>query len=205
MKSIIKYILLPIIFITAFFTDSLSQSASEHIQKGISNYQSGNYPLAVKDFDRALQTQGDYIGQPEEDTNKETYTNESDEIISQTQKESYEGTIKETYAVTSGEQYADDEVKKYVNSPIEYQGDEPAKIYLYRGWTYFQMGDRESALRDFDSAVSLDPSLSEVYFKRALLNYKVDQEKACTSLKQAIQSGHKSAKQLFDLICGDSE
>jgi tetratricopeptide (TPR) repeat protein len=201
MERKIKYILFTIISLAVFISDSVCQSASELIQNGFSNYNNGNYQDAVKDFDKALQSQGNYIYT---ETQKENYATESDQITASTQEKSYVGTTEKTYAVTSQKQYADEEVKKYVADPLEYQGDEPAKIYLYRGWTYFQMGDKDSALRDFDTAVSLDPSLSEAYFKRALLNYEVDPDKACPNLQKAIDRGHKAAKQLYDLICGDS-
>jgi tetratricopeptide (TPR) repeat protein len=91
--------------------------------------------------------------------------------------------------------------KKYYAEPLEYQGDEPAKIYLYRGRTYLQLGNKEAALNDFDKAVSLDPTLSDALFRRAVENSNVDPNKACPDLLAAIERGHKSAKELYDLIC----
>jgi hypothetical protein len=35
----------------------------------------------------------------------------------------------------------------------------------------------------------------------AILKYDVDPDKACPNLTKAIERGHKSAKELYDLIC----
>jgi len=61
--------------------------------------------------------------------------------------------------------------------------------------------NKEAALNDFDRAVSLDPALSDVYFRRALANINVDPDKTCPDLKAAIERGHQSAIELHNLIC----
>ncbi len=110
-------------------------------------------------------------------------------------------TSEKTYVRESEMQTMETSTKKYYAEPLEYQGDEPAKIYLYRGRTYLQLGNKEAALNDFDKAVSLDPTLSDALFRRAVENSNVDPSKACPDLLAAIERGHKSAKELYDLIC----
>ncbi|MFI5237521.1 MAG: tetratricopeptide repeat protein, partial [Ignavibacteriales bacterium] len=106
-----------------------------------------------------------------------------------------------SYTEVSQKEKIDAETKKYISAPLEYMGDEPAKVYLYRGRTYLQLGNKEAALNDFDKAISLDPELSDAMFRRALANTNVDPDKACPDLVAAIKRGHQSAKELYDLIC----
>jgi Tfp pilus assembly protein PilF len=87
------------------------------------------------------------------------------------------------------------------SDPLNYQGDDPADLYLYRGQTYLKLGDNEAALQDFDTAISLDPSYSDAYFRRAIANYQVNPDKVCPDLQNAINEGHQSAQELYGLIC----
>ena len=64
--------------------------------------------------------------------------------------------------------------EKYVSDPLNYEGSELAKLYLYRGRANMQLGNKEKALLDFDKAVQLDPSYSEAYFRRAIANHNLD-------------------------------
>lgn len=182
-------------------TNIFSQSASELVQAGFTNYQIGDYEAAIRNFNSALEKQNSDINKPPTGSTDKTYTSQSEQKEMNVNEKQYTRTSKRTYTDISQKQYVDTEMKKYVDGPLEYQGDEPAKIYLYRGWTYFKIGNKEAALNDFDKAVSLDPNLSEIYFRRALLNYDVDPDKACPNLLKAIERGHKSAKELYELIC----
>ncbi|MCW9065240.1 MAG: tetratricopeptide repeat protein, partial [Ignavibacteriaceae bacterium] len=108
---------------------------------------------------------------------------------------------KETYAKESQIQLAQVSNIQEYSDPINYVGDDPANIYLYRGQTYLKLGKTQAALSDFDEAVSLDPSYADAYFLRAVANYQVNPEKVCPDLQTAIDNGHQSAQELFDLIC----
>ena len=199
--NLVKSYLLSITFLSLIFTSTLyCQSSSELIQNGFSNYQNGNYNAAIKDFNKAISNSNnssDKLVKTESrqttETNKKTETTIS--------KRDLVGTSEKNYTNISKRELIDTEVKKYESTPLEYQGDEPAKLYLYRGRTYLKTGNKDAALRDFDKAISLDPTLSEVYFRRALENTKVDPEKACPDLLEAIQRGYKSAQELYNLIC----
>jgi tetratricopeptide (TPR) repeat protein len=185
-----------LIIFLVFTSSAFCQSASELVQTGFTNYQNGDFQAAVMSFNAALQTSDSQMESSEANYIREdekNYTRETDKQYMETSSKTYTGISKREQTST--------EVKKYGSTPLEYQGDEPAKIYLYRGWTYFQMGNKEAALNDFDKAVNLDPSLSEIYFRKAILSYDVDPDKACPNLLKAIERGHQSAKELYDLIC----
>ncbi len=179
----------------------LSQSSSELIQTGFTNYQNGNYQAALMSFNSALQTSSTEMNDAVTEESNENYIREGEKTYTRETEKQYMETASKTYTGISKREKISTETKKYESTPLEYQGDEPAKIYLYRGRTYLQLGNKQAALNDFDKAVSLDPTLSEVFFRRALANMEVDPDKACPDLLAAIERGHKSAKELYDMIC----
>lgn len=189
------------IFILVFAASSFCQSSSEQVQTGFNSYQNGDYQAALMSFNAALQSSSTEINEPLAEESNENYIRESQKKYTEESEKQYMETSSETYTGISKREIISTETKKYESTPLEYQGDEPAKIYLYRGRTYLQLGNKQAALNDFDKAVSLDPTLSEVFFRRALANTEVDPDKACPDLLAAIDHGHQSAKELYDLIC----
>ena len=193
-----------IVFILCFIVlsgNDFGQSSSELVKTGFNNYQKGDYNAAVKNFDKALQNYNSVSTKPITTESRETYTSGNNENSTGISKRQTTTTSEKTYTGISNRETMSTETKKYESTPLEYQGDEPAKIYLYRGRTYLKLGNEQAALNDFDKAVSLDPALSEVYFRRALAEVEVDPDKVCPDLLAAIERGHKSAKELYDLIC----
>ena len=190
-----------IIFCLAFTSAVFSQSSSELVQTGFNNYQNGDYQAAIMSFNAALQTSSSETNNAVTEESNENYIRETQKKYSDESEKQYMETSSKTYTGISKREKISTETKKYESTPLEYQGDEPAKIYLYRGRTYLQLGNKQAALDDFDKAVSLDPTLSEVYFRRAIAEMEVDPDKACPDLLAAIERGHQSAKELFDLIC----
>ena len=148
----------------------LSQSSSELIQTGFTNYQNGNYQAALMSFNSALQTSSTEMNDAVTEESNENYIREGEKTYTRETEKQYMETASKTYTGISKREKISTETKKYESTPLEYQGDEPAKIYLYRGRTYLQLGNKQAALNDFDKAVSLDPTLSEVFFRRALAN-----------------------------------
>jgi tetratricopeptide (TPR) repeat protein len=179
----------------------LCQASSEFIQEGFSNYQNGDYEDAVQSFNKALKSNTSSSTDAVSTQSRKVYGSESKTTQVDANQKQYMGTTEKSYVDESQRELIDTETKKYYAEPLQFQGDEPAKIYLYKGRTYLQLGNKEAALNDFDKAVSLDPTLSEALFRRALANTKVDPNKACPDLLVAIERGHKSAKELYDLIC----
>ena len=190
-----------IIFCLAFTSAVFSQSSSELVQTGFNNYQNGDYQAAIMSFNAALQTSSSETNNAVTEESNENYIRETQKKYSDESEKQYMETSSKTYTGISKREKISTETKKYESTPLEYQGDEPAKIYLYRGRTYLQLGNKQAALDDFDKAVSLDPTLSEVYFRRAIAEMEVDPDKACPDLLAAIERGHQSAKELYDLIC----
>jgi tetratricopeptide (TPR) repeat protein len=188
-------------FIFIFASEIFCQSSSELVQTGFSNYQNGDYQAAIMSFNAALQTSSSETNDAVTEASNENYVRESKKKYTDETQKQYMETSSKTYTGISKREKVSTETKKYESTPLEYQGDEPAKIYLYRGRTYLQLGNKQAALNDFDKAVSLDPALSEVYFRRALAEMDVDPDKACPDLLAAIERGHQSAKELYDLIC----
>jgi len=190
-----------LIFILVFASEIFSQSSSELVQAGFNNYENGDYQAALMSFNSALQTSSSEINEAMTETSNENYIREAEKNYTGETEKQYMETSSKTYTGISKREQISTETKKYESTPLEYQGDEPAKIYLYRGRTYLQLGNKQAALNDFDKAVSLDPTLSEVFFRRAIANTEVDPDKACPDLLAAIERGHQSAKELYDLIC----
>ncbi len=196
-----KIFISALIFVSFFTSGILSQTSSEHVQAGFNNYQNGDYQAALMSFNAALQTSSSETNDAVTQASNESYIRESQKNYTNESEKQYMETSSKTYTGISKREKVSTETMKYESTPLEYQGDEPAKIYLYRGRTYLQLGNKEAALNDFDKAVSLDPQLSEALFRRALANTEVDPDKACPDLLAAIERGHQSAKELYDLIC----
>lgn len=201
MPNIIRTLIISILFFITFSGNIFSQSSSELVQSGFTNYQDGDYNAAIKNFDQALQKYNSGSTKQIKTESRETYTSGNNETSTGISKRQTTTTSEKTYTGISKRETITTDTKKYESTPLEYQGDEPAKIYLYRGRTYIQLGNKQAALNDFDKAVSLDPTLSEVYFRRAIAEIEIDPDKACPDLLAAIERGHKSAKELYDLIC----
>jgi len=195
-------ILISALFIILNFDSIIfSQSSSEHIQTGFNNYQNGDYQAAIMSFNAALQSSSTEMTDAVTEESNENYIREGEKTYTSETEKLYTETSTKTYTGISKREQISTETKKYESTPLEYQGDEPAKIYLYRGRTYLQLGNKQAAFNDFDKAVSLDPTLSEVFFRRAIANIDVDPDKACPDLLAAMERGHQSAKELHDLIC----
>jgi tetratricopeptide (TPR) repeat protein len=179
------------------------QTNDEQIQTGLDNYNAGNYAEAYNNFNSLVQQMtpnqiGDLplTGESQEvdDTESvEVDDSESQVVEDSESQETYTGESQiQTVDVSTVEQYSDE---------MEYQGDDPADIYLYRGQANLKLGNKQAALDDFDTAISLDPSYSDAYFRRAIANYEVNPKKVCPDLQKAIDNGHQSAQELYNLIC----
>lgn len=211
-----------IIFLTGlmYTTVLFGQSYDDQIQNGLNNYNQGNYTEAFNNFNSLVQQMtpeqsGDLplAGESQEVDDSESvevddsesqmqYDSESQEVDDSESQMQYDSETQETNAssypisqdvdVSTVEQYSD---------KLEYQGDDPADVYLYRGQANLKLGNKQAALNDFDQAIALDPSYSDAYFRRAIANYQVNPNKVCPDLQNAIDQGHQSAQELFNLIC----
>jgi tetratricopeptide (TPR) repeat protein len=185
-----------------FSSEVFCQSSSELVQSGLTNYQGGDYTTALNNFNSALQLSGSEDNDlPLTGESQEIEDSESIEVDDSESQEIEDSESQETYTGESQIQTVDVSAIQQYSDPINYQGDNESNIYLYRGQTYLKLGDKEAALTDFDKAVSLDPSYADAYFLRAIANYQVNPEKVCPDLQTAIDNGHQSAQELFDLIC----
>ena len=187
-----------------FSFDAYSQSSSELVQSGLDSYRGGDYQSALNSFNNALQT--NEVNDTDNDLpltgeSKETYTGESQEVDDSESTMQYDSESKETYTGESSIQLAQVSNIQEYSDPINYVGDNPANIYLYRGQTNLKLGNTQAALSDFDEAISLDPSYADAYLMRAVTNYNVNPDKVCPDLQTAIDNGHQSAEELYNLIC----
>lgn len=179
------------------------QSSSELIQTGLSSYQNGDYEVALTSFNSAIQTSGSDVSSdlPLDSESQIEDTGESQEVDDSESQIQYDKESVETNTGESQIQTIDASTIQQYSDPLNYQGDDPADLYLYRGQTNLKLGNKQAALNDFDTAISLDPSYSDAYFRRAIANYQVDPDKVCPDLQTAIDNGHQSAQELFNLIC----
>jgi tetratricopeptide (TPR) repeat protein len=179
------------------------QSSSELVQTGLSSYQNGDYEVALTSFNSAIQTSGSDVNSdlPLDSESQIEDTGESQEVDDSESQIQYDKESVETNTGESQIQTIDESTIQQYSDPLNYQGDDPADLYLYRGQTNLKLGNKQAALNDFDTAISLDPSYSDAYFRRAIANYQVDTDKVCPDLQTAIDNGHQSAQELFNLIC----
>jgi len=219
MSNLIRIFVILFLCSLVFLPEIKSQSSSELVQSGLNSYQSGNYEDALNNFNSALQTSGsdvesdlpltgdsqiEYDSESQEVDDSESVEvddSESQEVDDSESKMEYDSESQETYTGEYQGQNVDISTVQQYSDQLEYQGDDAADVYLYRGQTNLKLGNQEAALADFDKAISLDPSYSDAYFRRAIANYQVNPEKICPDLQTAIDNGHKSAQELYNLIC----
>jgi tetratricopeptide (TPR) repeat protein len=203
MTKLIRIIVIISLCSLALSPEIISQSSSELVQSGLSSYLSGDYESALNSFNNALNvsTSGEDEDLPLTGESQEVNDSQSVEVDDSESQEVDDSESRETYTGESQIQTVDVSTIQQYSDPLQYQGDEQSNIYLYRGQTYLKLGDKEAALNDFDKAISLDSSYADAYFRRAIVNYQVDPDKACPDLQAAINEGHQSAQELFNLIC----
>jgi len=203
MKSLSNLIVALVLTSLIFSPDIYCQSNDEQIQTGLNNYNEGNYSDAFDNFNSLVQQMTpDQSGDlPLTGESQEMDDSESVEVDDSESQIEYDSESQETYTGEYQGQNVDISTVQQYSDQLEYQGDDAADVYLYRGQTNLKLGNQEAALADFDKAISLDPSYSDAYFRRAIANYQVNPEKICPDLQTAIDNGHKSAQELYNLIC----
>lgn len=202
LRSIV--LVLTLIFVAS--TTIYGQDASADIQSGIDSYRGGDYQAALNSFNNALQssTVSDEDNDLPLDTESQMdYDSESQEVDDTESTMEYDSESQETYVKESQIQLAQVSNIQQYSDPLNYVGGDPANIYLYRGQTNLKLGNTDAALSDFDQAINLDPSYADAYLMRAVANYNVNPGKVCPDLQSAIDNGHQSAQELFDLICNN--
>ena len=200
----IKYKFVPLLFISILALNqyAFSQSNEELVQNGINEYQDGNYEDAIDIFNHALKnTESTKQDLPIDNESEETDISVSTETDVQVSKEGYVGVSDEEHVDVSSKEYIGVSTEKYVSDPLQYEGSEMGKIYLYRGRANMRLGNKEKAFQDFDKAVELNPSYSEAFFRRAIASHKLEKGDACKDLKKAMEMGHSSAKTLYNNMC----
>ena len=203
MNSFMKLTVLLFLIFFSFSNVIFSQTSAEFVQSGLNSYLSGDYSSALDNFNNALQMMNPEEGSdvPLASETQIEYDTESEEIDDSESKMEYDSESQETYTGESQEQTVDvSQVQQYAD-PLDYQGDNQSNIYLYLGQANLKLGNRQEALKDFDTAIQLDPSYSDAFFRRAIVNYEINPEKACPDLQKAIENGHESAQELYNLIC----
>ena len=197
-----KLILVLVISFVAINQDTFSQSNEELVQNGINEYQDGNYKDAINLFDHAIKnTVSNEQDLPTVNISEESNINVSTERDVQVSKEGYVGVSGEELVGVSNEEFIGVSTEKYVSDPLYYEGSELGKIYLYRGRANMQLGNKEEAFQDFDKAVQLNPSYSEAYFRRAIVNHDLEKGDVCEDLTKALEMGHSSAETLYNNLC----
>jgi len=202
----IKSILNNIAFIQLFVIMSVFYPQSQHqfVQAGINDYMNGNYVGAINYFNKAINNLSSSSSDfKNSETNEEIKVTVNQEKYAKAIPEQHVETNKQVQHVETNKQvqYAETNPIHYISAPMENIGEEKAKLYLYRGRTYMQLEKYKDALNDFDKAVSIDPSFSDVFFQRAITNYILKSDDICSDLLKASEMGHASAKMLYADMC----
>jgi tetratricopeptide (TPR) repeat protein len=200
----INYKLISILILSILVINQItfSQSNDGLVQKGINEYQDGNYKTAIDIFNSALKnTKSNESVVPTVTDSEASDVSVSTETDVQVSREGYVGVSDEEHVGVSKKEYMGVSTEKYVSDPLQYEGSELGKIYLYRGRANMRLGNKEQAFRDFDKAVELNPSYSEAYFRRAIANHNLEKGDVCKDLKKAMEIGHNSAEILYNNMC----
>ena len=197
-----KFILISVFSFISVNQITVGQSNEELVQKGINEYQNGNYENAIDLFNSALNnTESIESDVPIVNVSEESDITVSKESDVQVSKEEYVGVSSEELAGDSKTELTGVSPENYVSDPLNYKGSDLGKIYLYRGRANMQLGNTEQAFQDFDNAVQFSPSYSEAYFRRAIASHDLEKGDVCEDLKKAMEMGHSSAETLYNNLC----
>jgi len=80
-------------------------------------------------------------------------------------------------------------IQDYWKAVSEDVDNENAKyVYLNRGWAYLNNNDPDTAIKDFDRTISIDPKLAEAYYGRGNAQLrKADPQRALADAKEALK------------------
>jgi tetratricopeptide (TPR) repeat protein len=136
-----------------------------YYMRGFSYLKSRQYDKAIYDFSRALELTG-------QGDKKMKF------LIYEMRGDAYFG--KETWASA---------IQDYWKAVAEDVDNENAKyVYLNRGWAYLNNNDSESAIKDFNRVISIDPKLADAYYGRAnAWLKKADPQRALADAKEALK------------------
>ena len=194
-----KFILVMVLSLISINQIAFAQSNEELVQNGINEYQDGNYKDAVDIFNHALKnTESNESVVPTVNDSEESDISVSSETDVHVSKEDYVGVSGEELVGVSKEELTGVSPESYVSDPLNYEGSDLGKIYLYRGRANMQLGNKEEAFQDFDKAVQLNPSYSEAFFRRAIVSHDLEKGDVCQDLKKALEMGHSSAETLYN-------
>lgn len=200
----IKYNFIPVLFLSILALNQIAvgQSNEELVQKGINQYQDGNYEDAIDIFNHALKnTESTKQDLPSDNVSDKSDVSVNTKTNVHVSKEGYVGVSEEESVDVSKKEYIGVSTEKYVSDPLQYEGSELGKIYLYRGRSNMRLGNKEQAFQDFDKAVELNPSYSEAYFRRAIASSNLEKGDVCVDLMKAMEIGHNSAEILYNEMC----
>ncbi|GAL85490.1 SHNi-TPR family protein [Sporocytophaga myxococcoides] len=80
--------------------------------------------------------------------------------------------------------------------------DRSVNAYTERGHCYYSLKNYQNALKDFDKATTLKPSLGEIYYYKALCNFALgNTSTACMECGNAINKGFEAANELAEKNC----
>ena len=87
-------------------------------------------------------------------------------------------------------------LEKTKSSPVD------ARTYYKTGNEYYEKGDYEKAIENYNMAILLSPIFSEAYFNRGTAKYNtLDVNGACEDWKMALKLGYKDADFRINQYC----
>lgn len=91
---------------------------------------------------------------------------------------------------------------KYLDHAVV-RGKNNAKAYTLRGKVYHRLGTMDKALKDYNTAINVDPDYADAYYARGgyyLANHI--KKKACADFQMAASLDLEDAKKALDKYCG---
>lgn len=90
---------------------------------------------------------------------------------------------------------------QYANYATEIPGA-PAMAFFLKGRAYHLLGNTESALSEYSTAIKIDEDFGQAYYYRGMLNQAIDQTRgACTDLETAVSLNYPQATEALERYC----
>lgn len=79
----------------------------------------------------------------------------------------------------------------------------PAMAFFLKGRAYHLLGNTESAMADYNTAIKIDGDFGQAYYYRGMLKRATGQNRAsCTDLRKAVSLGYAQAEEAVENYCG---
>ncbi len=177
------------------FNENLKTDTDQLNQRGILNYNEGEYEKAITDYDKAIELDKDY---------KWAYQNKSLALNKMGKNKEALETINQALKIDPGDAWAYSQRGKIYNDMKEYKkavidldkaidiDDKDKWSYANKSYALNEMGENEKALEAVNKALEIDQSYAWAYSHRGKIYIDMNEDKkALLDLDKAVELGKK--------------